>query len=79
MRAAVRQPHPAGALDMDEEGIGPVREPDDLESLPGEGTLLDLAAGEIGHRLAIDHAAIRRARVRARISSGNDTRSGGRR
>ncbi len=73
---AIRQPYPARALNLNEEGIGPVLEPDELQSLADKGTFLDLAAREVGLGLAIAPAPIGKSGFFLYLI-GKATRSGG--
>jgi hypothetical protein len=55
---AISKANPARALDLHEEGIGRIAEPQDLEAASGKRSLLDLAAGEVRPGLAVDDAAV---------------------
>ena len=54
---AVAEPHPAGALDRQHEGIDRIIDPEEGEIEPVERAALDLGAGLIGPEPSIDHPA----------------------
>ncbi len=71
---AVLEPHARRALDLDEQRIGRVLDPADLEMLPVEHPVLDLGAVVIGHELARAVAPPRLAGVGKTVAA----RAGGR-